>query len=55
LSLFVDGDVTPEARQSLVDYLNSPTPLALDDGGAVDLKGRGLVHLALATPTYQLA
>jgi uncharacterized protein (DUF1800 family) len=55
LSLFVDGDVTPEARQTLLDYLNSPTPLALSDGGAVDLKGRGLVHLALATPTYQLA
>jgi len=38
-----------------VDYLNTPTPMSLDDGGAIDLKGRGLVHLALATPTYQLA
>jgi uncharacterized protein (DUF1800 family) len=55
VSLFVDGDVTPEARQSLIDYLNAPAPLALSDGGAVDLKARGLVHLALATPTYQLA
>jgi uncharacterized protein (DUF1800 family) len=54
LGLFVDGDVTPEARQSLIDYLNTPTPLTLSDGGAMDLKARGLVHLALATPTYQL-
>jgi len=55
LGLFVDGDVTPEARQNLVDYLNTPNPLALNDDGAIDLKARGLVHLALATPAYQLA
>jgi uncharacterized protein (DUF1800 family) len=54
LSLFVDGDITPEGRQSLVDYLNNPSPLALNDSGAIDLKARGLVHLALATPAYQL-
>src|SRR5262249_14792517 len=36
LSLFVDGDITPEARQSLVDYLNTPTPLVLGDGRALD-------------------
>ncbi|MBV9581565.1 MAG: DUF1800 domain-containing protein [Chloroflexi bacterium] len=54
LSLFVDGDVTPEALQSLIDYLNTPTPLDLSDSGAIDLKARGMVHLALATPTYQL-
>jgi uncharacterized protein (DUF1800 family) len=54
VGLLVDGDVTPEARQALVDYLNAPSPLALDDNGALDLKARGLVHLALATPTYQL-
>jgi uncharacterized protein (DUF1800 family) len=55
LGLFVDGDATPEARQALVDYLNGSGPLALDDSGPLDLKARGLVHLALATPTYQLA
>ena len=55
LALLVDGDVTPEARQALVDYLNASGPLALDDSGALDLKARGLVHLALATPSYQLA
>jgi uncharacterized protein (DUF1800 family) len=55
LGLLVDGDVTPEARQALVDYLNASGPLALDNSGALDLKARGLVHLALAAPTYQLA
>jgi hypothetical protein len=53
-SLFVDGDLTPEARQNLIDYLNNPSPMSLGDSAAVDLKGRGLVHLALAAPTYQL-
>ena len=52
--LFVDGDLTPEARQNLVDYLNNPSPMSLGDSAAIDLKGRGLVHLALAAPTYQL-
>lgn len=55
LRLLVDGDVTREARQALVDYLNASGPLPLDNSGAVDLKARGLVHLALAAPTYQLA
>lgn len=55
LGLFIDGDATPEARQALIDYLNAPSPLSLKDGGALDLKARGLVHLAMATPTYQLA
>jgi uncharacterized protein (DUF1800 family) len=55
LVLLMDSDVTPEARQALVDYLNASGPLALDDSGALDLKARGLVHLALATPSYQLA
>jgi uncharacterized protein (DUF1800 family) len=55
VGLLVDGDVTPEARQALVDYLNASGPLALDNSGTLDLKARGLVHLALATPTYQLA
>jgi len=55
LGLLVDGDATPEARQALVDYLNTSGPLALDDSGALDLKARGLVHLAMAVPAYQLA
>jgi Protein of unknown function (DUF1800) len=55
LGIFVDGDTTQEARQALIDYLNASGPLALDNPAALDLKARGLVHLALATPTYQLA
>ncbi|MGI9145823.1 MAG: DUF1800 domain-containing protein [Chloroflexota bacterium] len=55
LHLLVDGDVTREARQALLDYLNASGPLALDNADALDVKARGLVHLALATPTYQLA
>src|ERR1051326_1435324 len=54
VGLFTDGDVTPEARQALIDYLNSAGALSLNDSAAIDLKARGLVHLALATPTYQL-
>lgn len=55
LGVLVDGDVTPEARQALLDYVNSSGPMDLSNSGALDLKARGLVHLALATPTYQLA
>ncbi len=52
LGVLVDGDATPETRQALLDYLNGA---ALDDSAAVDVKARGLVHLALAVPSYQLA
>jgi uncharacterized protein (DUF1800 family) len=55
LGLFIDGDATPEARQALIDYLNTPAAFSIGDSNAIDLKGRGLVHLALAAPTYQLA
>jgi uncharacterized protein (DUF1800 family) len=54
IGLFVDADITPEARQNLIDYLNNPAPMSLGDSAAIDLKARGLVHLALATPAYQL-
>jgi uncharacterized protein (DUF1800 family) len=47
LGLLVDGDVTPEARAALLDYLGQPTADA-------EGKTRGLVHLAMALPTYQL-
>jgi hypothetical protein len=55
LGLLVDGDTTPQARQALVDYLNASGELTLDNGAAIDMKARGLVHLALAVPSYQLA
>jgi hypothetical protein len=53
--LLVDGDLTAEARQSLVDYLNADGPLDLSSANSIDIKARGLVHLALAVPTFQLA
>jgi uncharacterized protein (DUF1800 family) len=55
VGLLVDGDVTPEGRQALVNYLNASGPPNLADNGAIDVKARGLVHLAMAVPTYQLA
>jgi uncharacterized protein (DUF1800 family) len=54
LNLLVDGDVTPEARQTLIEYVNSAGGFSLDPS-AVDSKGRGLLHLALSVPTSQLA
>jgi uncharacterized protein (DUF1800 family) len=55
LGLLVDGDVTSDARQALVDYLNSSGSFDLSDPTTLDMKARGLVHLVLAAPTYQLA
>jgi uncharacterized protein (DUF1800 family) len=55
LGLLVDGDATPEARQALIDYLNASGELALGNGAVLDMKARGLVHLTLAAPAYQLA
>ena len=54
LGVLVDGDVTREARQALIAYLNTSGPLSLTDSAAIDLKARGLTHLAMAAPTYQL-
>lgn len=50
--LLVDGDLAPEARQALLDYLGGE--FRADDRG-IDRKVRGLVHLMLSLPTYQLA
>jgi hypothetical protein len=55
LGLLVDGDVAPEARQALIDYLDTSGPLDLSDADAIDLKARGLLHLAMAVPSFQLA
>jgi uncharacterized protein (DUF1800 family) len=44
LSRLVDNDVTPEARQGLQDYV----------GDASEMKVRGLVHLIMSLPAYQL-
>ena len=59
LDLLVDGQVRPQQRQVLVDYVNegslwkgAPTR---ESEPAVDRKLRGLVYLILASPEYQLA
>lgn len=56
LGLLVDGDTTPEARQSLVDFLNADGgfPLGTDNLTA-DQKVRGMLHLVMSLPNYQLA
>jgi uncharacterized protein (DUF1800 family) len=54
LDFLTDGDVTPEARQTLVDYVDSDGTSPFDANG-LDLKARGLVHLAMVVPSYQLA
>jgi uncharacterized protein (DUF1800 family) len=57
--VMVDGDLTPEQRQTLIDYL------ATDDNGrrtafqlneaTINKKVHGLIHLIATTPQYQLA
>jgi uncharacterized protein (DUF1800 family) len=54
VGFLVDGDVTPEARQTLIDYVNSSGGMTFDANG-LDLKARGLVHLTMAVPSYLLA
>ena len=53
--VLVDSDLTPEARQAMIDYLNAGGPLDLTNSTAIDMKARGLVHLTLAAPSFQLA
>lgn len=50
--LLVDGDVSPEARRALVDYL---ADASTEDGHLPDEKIRSAVHLVMSLPTYQLA
>jgi uncharacterized protein (DUF1800 family) len=59
LDLLVDGDVPSSTRQKLVDYVSSDikgTPVTtIPDDSTLDAKLRGLVHLIMTLPTYQLA
>jgi uncharacterized protein (DUF1800 family) len=59
----LDGTLTDASRQALLDYLQAPDPqrkdvgkeamAALDDR-VLDEKVRGMLHLLLCTPEYQL-
>ncbi len=59
LSMLVEGDVPPSTRQRLTAYVSSDLagrPLAaIPDDTTLDAKLRGLVHLIMTLPTYQLA
>jgi uncharacterized protein (DUF1800 family) len=55
LGLLVDRDASPEARAALFDYLqDGATALVLNDA-TIDHKVRGVVHLAMSLPAFQLA
>ncbi len=56
LALLVDGAATPEARQSLIDYLSADGGFAVAAGDeSVEQKVRGMLHIAMSLPTHQLA
>lgn len=54
LELLVDGDATPAARASLVAFLGDPATFSLTDA-TLDRQARGVAHLAMSLPSYQLA
>ena len=63
LEPLLDGDVSSATRQALLSYLSTPEPDPKRPGASlpftwdarmVDEKLRGLLHLALASPEYQL-
>ena len=59
LDLLVEGDVSPEIRDGLVAYLTNgyegrPEEFT-GDAGRMDRTLRGLVHLIMSTPVYQMA
>jgi uncharacterized protein (DUF1800 family) len=50
LGLLVDGDASPEARQTLMDYLNAD-----GDNRATDRRVREMLHIIMSLPNHQLA
>ncbi|HNB24414.1 MAG TPA: DUF1800 family protein, partial [Candidatus Melainabacteria bacterium] len=58
LDLLVDGDVPASTRQRLVEYvstdLDGKKMSMMGDDRTLDAKLRGLVHLIMTLPTYQL-
>jgi hypothetical protein len=58
-TLFLDGNLDPSTRTTLVEYMdhgpkNEPKPFVLDKDVLND-KVRGLLHLLMAVPEFQLA
>ncbi len=58
LQRFLDGDAADHVRRALVAYLrvnDNGTPLSFSlDARFIDLKVRGLIHLIMSLPGYQL-
>jgi hypothetical protein len=59
LALLVDSDVPKETRKKLIEYVATdlsghPTEVAPNDK-TLDVKMRGLIHLIMTLPSYQLA
>ncbi len=62
--ILLDGQILPEVRNALADYLNSPAVLKAPDltaaaagkpaAKAVDSRVRGVLHLIMSTPDYML-
>jgi uncharacterized protein (DUF1800 family) len=57
--LFLDGNLDPSTRSTLIEYMdhgpkNEPRPFVLDKDVLND-KVRGLLHLLMAVPEFQLA
>lgn len=54
VALLVDGDATPAARASLVAFMGDPATFSPTDA-VLDRQVRGVAHLAMSLPSYQLA
>jgi len=59
LALLVDSDVPKATREKLIEYVATdlsghPTDLP-PNGKTLDVKMRGLIHLIMTLPSYQLA
>ncbi len=52
--LLLQRPPSDQARQALMGYINAPLR-ALDDAELLDIKVRGLIHLIMCMPAYQLS
>jgi hypothetical protein len=59
VNLLVDGDIPEPAKAELIKYVSSDisgkSVAAIPDDKLLDAKLRGLVHLIMTMPTYQLS
>jgi uncharacterized protein (DUF1800 family) len=55
LQLLVQSSVSPEIRQSLINYLAAPSERASDNSQFVNMKIPGLIHLIMTTADFQLS